>query len=61
MPAQLTPYLYMSLLQRLTLILSCPMDLKNFPMDMQICTMQLESCKCLLLTTHMVKHMQYGL
>ncbi|XP_038871068.1 glycine receptor subunit alpha-2-like [Salvelinus fontinalis] len=28
---------------RLTLILSCPMDLKNFPMDMQICTMQLES------------------
>ncbi|CDQ93287.1 unnamed protein product [Oncorhynchus mykiss] len=44
---------------RLTLILSCPMDLKNFPMDMQICTMQLESCKCLLLTTHMVKHMEY--
>uniref|UniRef100_A0A8C1I3K9 Glycine receptor, alpha 4b n=1 Tax=Cyprinus carpio carpio TaxID=630221 RepID=A0A8C1I3K9_CYPCA len=28
---------------RLTLILSCPMDLKNFPMDIQICTMQLES------------------
>ncbi|XP_062340849.1 glycine receptor, alpha 4b isoform X4 [Osmerus eperlanus] len=28
---------------RLTLILSCPMDLKNFPMDSQICTMQLES------------------
>ncbi|ETE69688.1 Glycine receptor subunit alpha-3, partial [Ophiophagus hannah] len=28
---------------RLTLILSCPMDLKNFPMDTQICTMQLES------------------
>ncbi|XP_046276725.2 glycine receptor subunit alpha-4 [Marmota monax] len=32
---------------RLTLILSCPMDLKNFPMDIQTCTMQLESCKCL--------------
>uniref|UniRef100_A0A3Q1I6N3 Uncharacterized protein n=1 Tax=Anabas testudineus TaxID=64144 RepID=A0A3Q1I6N3_ANATE len=28
---------------RLTLTLSCPMDLKNFPMDSQICTMQLES------------------
>lgn len=34
---------------RLTLILSCPMDLKNFPMDVQTCTMQLESCEfCLL-------------
>ncbi|XP_073670950.1 glycine receptor, alpha 4b isoform X1 [Paramisgurnus dabryanus] len=30
---------------RLTLILSCPMNLKNFPMDIQTCTMQLESCK----------------
>ncbi|XP_027879985.1 glycine receptor subunit alpha-2 isoform X2 [Xiphophorus couchianus] len=30
---------------RLTLILSCPMDLKNFPMDVQTCTMQLESCE----------------
>ncbi|XP_017268141.1 glycine receptor, alpha 4b isoform X2 [Kryptolebias marmoratus] len=28
---------------RLTLTLSCPMDLKNFPMDSQMCTMQLES------------------
>uniref|UniRef100_A0A8C9WL22 Glycine receptor, alpha 2 n=1 Tax=Scleropages formosus TaxID=113540 RepID=A0A8C9WL22_SCLFO len=28
---------------RLTLILSCPMDLKNFPMDVQSCSMQLES------------------
>ncbi|KAM8908022.1 glycine receptor, alpha 4a isoform 2-T2 [Spinachia spinachia] len=28
---------------RLTLTLSCPMDLKNFPMDTQTCTMQLES------------------
>ncbi|XP_056096814.1 glycine receptor subunit alpha-2-like isoform X1 [Rhinichthys klamathensis goyatoka] len=32
---------------RLTLILSCPMDLKNFPMDVQTCTMQLESCEFL--------------
>uniref|UniRef100_A0A8C4Q632 Glycine receptor, alpha 3 n=1 Tax=Eptatretus burgeri TaxID=7764 RepID=A0A8C4Q632_EPTBU len=28
---------------RLTLILSCPMDLKNFPMDVQTCAIQLES------------------
>ncbi|XP_062917426.1 glycine receptor subunit alpha-4-like isoform X2 [Mobula hypostoma] len=28
---------------RLTLVLSCPMDLKNFPMDVQTCAMQLES------------------
>ncbi|KAK9398987.1 GLRA3: Glycine receptor subunit alpha-3 [Crotalus adamanteus] len=27
----------------MTLILSCPMDLKNFPMDVQTCIMQLES------------------
>ncbi|XP_054888177.1 glycine receptor subunit alpha-2 isoform X2 [Poeciliopsis prolifica] len=33
---------------RLTLILSCPMDLKNFPMDVQTCTMQLESCEHLI-------------
>ncbi|MBN3288184.1 GLRA3 protein, partial [Polyodon spathula] len=30
---------------RLTLTLSCPMNLKNFPMDVQTCIMQLESCK----------------
>lgn len=34
-----------SLFSRLTLTLSCPMDLKNFPMDSQTCTMQLESCE----------------
>uniref|UniRef100_A0A8D3A195 Glycine receptor, alpha 1 n=1 Tax=Scophthalmus maximus TaxID=52904 RepID=A0A8D3A195_SCOMX len=28
---------------RITLILACPMDLKNFPMDVQTCIMQLES------------------
>ncbi|XP_056672630.1 glycine receptor subunit alpha-1 [Monodelphis domestica] len=30
---------------RITLTLACPMDLKNFPMDVQTCIMQLESCK----------------
>ncbi|KAI2656745.1 Glycine receptor subunit alphaZ1 [Labeo rohita] len=30
---------------RITLVLACPMDLKNFPMDVQTCIMQLESCK----------------
>lgn len=35
----------LSLFSRLTLTLSCPMDLKNFPMDSQTCTMQLESCE----------------
>ncbi|XP_014826751.1 PREDICTED: glycine receptor subunit alpha-2-like isoform X3 [Poecilia mexicana] len=33
---------------RLTLTLSCPMDLKNFPMDSQTCIMQLESCEFIL-------------
>uniref|UniRef100_A0A8D1N7L7 Glycine receptor subunit alpha-1 n=1 Tax=Sus scrofa TaxID=9823 RepID=A0A8D1N7L7_PIG len=28
---------------RITLTLACPMDLKNFPMDVQTCIMQLES------------------
>lgn len=41
-----TFYFFCSLLCfRLTLILSCPMNLKNFPMDIQTCTMQLESCE----------------
>lgn len=30
---------------RITLVLACPMDLKNFPMDVQTCIMQLESCE----------------
>ena len=29
---------------RFTLILSCPMDLTYFPMDTQICPMEIESC-----------------
>ena len=33
--------------QRITLTLACPMDLKNFPMDVQTCIMQLESCESL--------------
>lgn len=39
-------HLFLTVPARLTLILSCPMDLKNFPMDIQTCIMQLESCKC---------------
>uniref|UniRef100_A0A3Q1FJB0 Glycine receptor subunit alpha-3-like n=1 Tax=Acanthochromis polyacanthus TaxID=80966 RepID=A0A3Q1FJB0_9TELE len=39
-----TPFLITSVFAlRLTLTLSCPMDLKNFPMDVQTCIMQLES------------------
>lgn len=34
-------------LPRITLTLACPMDLKNFPMDVQTCIMQLESCESL--------------
>ncbi|XP_006797726.1 glycine receptor subunit alphaZ1 [Neolamprologus brichardi] len=30
-------------LLQITLVLACPMDLKNFPMDVQTCIMQLES------------------
>lgn len=36
----------LSSLLRITLTLACPMDLKNFPMDVQTCIMQLESCEC---------------
>ena len=31
--------------QRLTLKLACPMDLRNFPMDTQICSVEIESCE----------------
>lgn len=30
---------------RISLRLSCPMNLYNFPMDQQICTLRLASCK----------------
>ncbi|NWZ96119.1 GLRA3 protein, partial [Nesospiza acunhae] len=40
---------------RLTLILSCPMDLKNFPMDVQTCIMQLESSEGLTLPQFLLK------
>ncbi|XP_019287346.2 glycine receptor subunit alpha-4 isoform X2 [Panthera pardus] len=48
---------------RLTLILSCPMDLKNFPMDIQTCTMQLESWKftCIEVKFHLERQMGYYL
>lgn len=31
---------------RLSVTLSCPLDLTLFPMDTQRCKMQLESCEC---------------
>uniref|UniRef100_A0ABI7WT14 Glycine receptor alpha 3 n=1 Tax=Felis catus TaxID=9685 RepID=A0ABI7WT14_FELCA len=48
---------------RLTLTLSCPMDLKNFPMDVQTCIMQLESCKftCIEVRFHLERQMGYYL
>lgn len=30
---------------RLTVCASCPMDLRHFPMDSQLCTIEIESCK----------------
>ncbi|KAM8843312.1 glycine receptor subunit alpha-3 isoform 3-T3 [Synchiropus picturatus] len=48
---------------RLTLTLSCPMDLKNFPMDVQTCIMQLESWKftCIEVRFHLERQMGYYL
>ncbi|XP_037676907.1 glycine receptor subunit alpha-4 isoform X2 [Choloepus didactylus] len=48
---------------RLTLLLSCLMDLKNFPMDIQTCTMQLESWKftCIEVKFHLERQMGYYL
>lgn len=43
------------IVDRITLVLACPMDLKNFPMDVQTCIMQLESCKYALLVTRLGK------
>lgn len=43
------------IVNRITLVLACPMDLKNFPMDVQTCIMQLESCKYALLITMLGK------
>ena len=28
------------------MILECPMNLEYFPMDYQICSVEIESCKC---------------
>lgn len=30
---------------RLTITASCPMDLQYFPMDRQLCNIEIESCK----------------
>ena len=39
-------YFYTHLLcYRLTITASCPMDLQYFPMDRQLCYMEIESCK----------------
>ncbi|XP_072368701.1 glycine receptor subunit alpha-1 isoform X2 [Scyliorhinus torazame] len=48
---------------RLTLSLACPMDLKNFPMDVQTCIMQLESWKftCIEARFHLERQMGYYL
>ena len=31
---------------RISLVLACPMDLKYYPADKQVCQIQLASCKC---------------
>lgn len=33
---------------RISLVLFCPMDLHNFPLDKQVCTIEMASCKCLM-------------
>ena len=38
---------------RLTITASCPMDLQYFPMDSQLCYIEIESCKLItILKTH---------
>eukprot|EP00058_Branchiostoma_floridae_P027587 XP_002613078.1 hypothetical protein BRAFLDRAFT_89960 [Branchiostoma floridae] len=48
---------------RLTLTLSCPMQLQRFPMDYQMCKMELESCSytCIQATFNLARQMGYYL
>ena len=45
--AKLVPFsgFWMPLQYRLTLVLQCPMDLHDYPLDNQACPMELESCE----------------
>lgn len=36
---------YIIVFCRLTITASCPMDLQYFPMDRQLCNIEIESCK----------------
>ena len=38
---------------RLTITASCPMDLQYFPMDSQLCYIEIESCKFTLMPVHL--------
>ena len=35
---------------RISLVLACPMDLKYYPLDKQICSIKMASCKCILVS-----------
>ena len=48
------PFLFSPFILRLTITASCPMDLQYFPMDSQLCYIEIESCKY-----YQEKHSQY--
>ena len=43
---------------RLTITASCPMDLQYFPMDSQLCYIEIESCKYCIIVTAMNSYIQ---